>query len=142
MTRKQVSRYRYLLNEIKKEEAAVNKLVKQQEKVPIVKDKVQSSMKEFPYTPTHETVDAPEPNRYTRLERLIIVKEKHIEELQEERIKIEELINSADDSRTRQILKAVYIDGRSYVSIATELEITPGYVSQILKKFFSQISEE
>lgn len=138
MTRKQVSRYRYLLNEIKREEAAINSLIKQREKVPTVKTKVQASSKEWPYIETHITVDAPEPNRYSKLEQLIIIKQKHIEELRDERIKIENLINSAEDTRTRQILKAVYINGRSYVSIATELEITPGYVSRILKKFFDE----
>lgn len=138
MTRQQVSRYRYLLKEIGREEAAIDRLLKQKANVPVVAGKVQSSMKEFPYIETHETVEMADPKKNDHLERLIIIKERHIEQMHEERILIEELINSEPDTRTRQILKAVYIDGRSYVSIATELGITKGWVSILLKNFFNE----
>ena len=56
MTKKELKQYRHIESEIATLEAYIANLERKAEKVPTVKDKVQSSQAEYPYIQTHVTV--------------------------------------------------------------------------------------
>lgn len=130
----QLRQYRDVLKEIPKIEKEINKILKQKEGVPIVKDKVKASLDDFPYTETHVTVDAPEPVLNTHLEKLLIKKRVRMEFLTKERLAVEDFINGIGDSRTRQIFDAVFVNGVKQKDVAIEFDLTEGRVSQIIQE--------
>lgn len=126
--------YRDLLKEIKQLEKEICALTKKKEHVPVIKDKVQASMSEFPYTLTHVTVDAYDPLKATTIDRKIIKRRHAIDDYNMRAIEIEEAIDGIEDSITRQIFRAVYLEGRTQTAIALELNIDQSSVSRLINK--------
>ena len=139
MTKKDLRRYRKLKSEIKTIEAYINKLEREAEKVPTIKDKVQSSMQDFPYTRTHVTVDAPESKQYTKLQRAIIRNQRLKDEAFQELMRLDDYIYSVKDERGRTILIEVYVNGRKQSDVAIEMDLSyqriSNIITEILKKY-------
>ena len=132
MEKSELKSYRMLLKEIHTIEREIEKLLQRQEKLPIIKDTVQDSMKEYPYIRTHTTVDALDPLKNSVIEKLLNKKRRMLKELQKDRLKIESYISSLPDSRTRLIFTAVFVNGRSQRSIAVELGYDESYISKLI----------
>jgi len=132
MTREKLKNYRYLIKEIDKIEKDIDRLLKRRDKVPIVKDKVQKSMDEYPYTLMHITVDARDPLLNDTIERLLAKKQARLLKIQHERLEIEDFIAAIEDSRTRQIIEAVFVQGKRQQEVAQEMYLTEARISQII----------
>ena len=139
MTKKELKRDRGLERDINTLEEYIKKLERQAEKVPTVKDKVQSSQKEYPYIETHVTVDAPEPRQYTKIQRLIIKNERLKDEALTELTRLDNYIHSVEDWRGRAILTQVYILGHSQAQVAIDMDLSfqrvSNIITEILKKY-------
>lgn len=134
MTREQLRNYRHLINEIDKIESDIDHLLKRQEKIPIVKDKVQKSMDDYPYTIMHITVDAKDPLMNDTIERLLLKKQARLLKIQHQRLEIEDFIASIEDSRARQIIEDVYVHGKRQQEVAEEMFLTESRISQIIQE--------
>ena len=136
MNKKTIRHYKALLVEAETLERYLKKLEKQADSVPIVKDKVQKSQKDFPYILTHEVVEAPVPVKYSSIQRNIIKTRKLIEknllESVQTALKIEQWIDTFQDPRTRAVLRDVIINNREQVDVAIEHDLTEGRISQII----------
>lgn len=132
MTKEQFRKYRTLPRERDYLERRIRTLERRLSEVPIVKDKVMSSAKEYPYIETHLTVDAPDPRKahkirkeIQRVKRLLAVNERYTDELTE-------LIAGIEDSRTRQVMTMRYLDGRKLMDVAAKVELTEQHVLRII----------
>lgn len=132
MTKEQFRKYRTLPREREYLERRVRALERRLEAVPVVKDKVQTSTKDWPYLPAHEVVDAPDPRKahkirkeIQRVRRLLAVNERYTDELTE-------LIAGIEDSRTRQVMTMRYLDGRKLMDVAAKVELTEQHVLRII----------
>lgn len=132
MTRDELKNYRHLVKEIAKIEQDIDRLLKRQAKIPDVKDKVQKSMDDYPYTLTHITVDAKDPLQNDTIERLLLLKQARLLKIQHQRLEIEDWIASLEDSRDRQVIEMVYVDGRSFRDVADELHYDASTISRII----------
>ena len=115
-------------------EKYIKKLQRAAENVPTVKDKVQSSQKEFPYTPTHVTVDAPQPTAYTKLQRAIIKQERVKAEMVNELLRIDDFISRIEDERPKAITIAVYVNGDKPKDVAIAYDLSYQRVSNIISE--------
>lgn len=135
MTREKLKNYRHLIKEIEKLNKDIDRLLKRQAKIPDVKDKVQKSMDEYPYTLTHITVDAKDPLTNDTIERLLLKKRARLLRIQNQRLAIEDFIASIEDSRARQIIEAVYVDGKSHQQVADKMFLSKARISQIIAEY-------
>ena len=134
MTREELKNYRLLLKEISKVQKDIERLRQRQARLPIVKDKVQASMQDYPYTRTHIVVDARDPLANSTIEKLLTMKESLLKRLQMERLRIEEFIQNIEDSRTRQVFDMIFIRGLSQQRAAIDLEVDQATISRIIEK--------
>ena len=134
MTREQLKNYRLLLKEISKVQKDIERLRLRQARLPIVKDTVQASMQDYPYTRTHIVVDARDPLANSTIEKLLTMKEALLKRLQMERLRIEEFIQNIEDSRTRQVFDMIFIRGLSQQRAAIDLEVDQATISRIIEK--------
>ena len=132
MTKEQFRKYRTLPRERDYLERRIRILEIRLENVPIIKDKVKSSAKEYPYIETHLTVDAPDPKKsykirkeIQRAKRLLSVVELHMDELTE-------MIAKIEDSRTRQVMTMRYLDGKKLMDVAARVDLTEQHVLRII----------
>lgn len=130
--------YQSHLKTIKKLEAEINKLLKKREKVPVVKDKVKSSMSEFPYVETHMVVDAYDPCKTQTIDRLIWNKQRIIEAYQAEIIEVEQYIDSIPDDLTREAFRLVFIEGMSRAAASEALHYSKDRVGQLIRAEFKK----
>lgn len=139
MTKKDLRRYRALKSEIRTLDGYIKKLEREAEKVPTIKDKVQASLDEFPYTRTHVTVDAPAPRQYTKLQRAIVKNKRLKAAALQELLKLDDYIYSVQDERGRTILIEVYINGRSQAAVAIDMDLSyqrvSNIITEVLKKY-------
>lgn len=134
MTKEQFRKYRTLPRERDYLERRIRILEIRLENVPIIKDKVKSSAKEYPYIETHLTVDAPDPKKSYKLrkeiqraKRLLSVVELHMDELTE-------MIAKIEDSRTRQVITMRYLDGKKLMDVAARVDLTEQHVLRIINE--------
>lgn len=102
-------------------------------KAPVYRVKVISSMRSDPYIQTHELVDQ-EPDSW-ELTKLKAKYQFAYEDKCKARYEVESFIMDQPDSRTRQILQSVYIDGAKQKDLCREWDISPGQISNILKPY-------
>lgn len=134
MNREQFRKYRNLPRERDYYESRIKALERKAEAVPIVKDKVQSSQKEWPYIGTHETVDAPDPRRYTKIQREIRRYKILLKRTEKDLDELTKLLAKVDDARTRQILTARYVEGRRLKDVAVKFDLTEQGVIKVINK--------
>lgn len=140
MTKKELRRYRQLERDIETLTEYIKKLEREAERVPIIKDKVQSSAKDWPYIETHVTVDAPEPKRYTKLQRAIIRNERLKDETLQELMRLDDFIHTIPDERGRAILIQVYILGQKQSQVAIDMDLSYQRVSNIITETLKKYS--
>ena len=128
--------YHGRLKEIKMLERQIDKLLKKKERLPVVKDKVRSSMDEFPYIETHVAIDALEPFQATTIERLIFKKRAVIAACNAEALKVQDYIANIPDTVTRQAFYLVYVEGKTQKAAAKEMGYTQSRISKLLKAEF------
>lgn len=136
MTKKELRQYKGLLREQETQRRYIEKLEKRAESVPIVKDKVQTSQKEWPYLLVHEIVDAPVPVEYSKLQHEIVrakkLHEKALLETVKAAVKIELWIQTFEEARTRAILRDAILNERPQKDIAIEHDLTEARISEII----------
>ena len=130
--------YQKHLKEIQSLEKQIEKLLKKREKVPVVKDKVRSSAKEFPYIETHVTVDAYDPARMQTIDRLIWMKERIIDAYQAELIEVEEYIQAIPDYMTREAFRLVFIEGMSRAKASEVMHYSRDRAGQLIRAEFKR----
>jgi len=128
MTREELSRLRSIQKEIeliKKELTAITE--------EYVTDRVTGSMTEHPYILTHFKISGYASgdcsNKVKRLERKLMRK---LDELMDERARIEEYIESIDNATVRIILRLKHVNGLKWEQIGREI----GYSTQHIKRMY------
>lgn len=134
MTKEEFLKFKGLPKDIEYLTKKLQRLERDAENVQTVKDKVQSSMKDFPYTPTHVTVDAPEPVRFTRIQREIRRTRKRLERAEDLKDELNEILSKVEDGRNRQILYKRYVDGMTLKDVAIEHGLTEQAVLKIIRQ--------
>ena len=132
MTKKELWSYKNKLKEIARLEARIKKREADAKAVPTVKTKVQSSQKEFPFTETHITVDAPEPRQYSAIQRDIVLLRVKKAEAEEELLRLDEFIYSVKDELARQILTARYVEHQKLKDVSIEFNMTEQGILKII----------
>ena len=109
-----------------------------EEKRQIVKDSVKGSSSEFPFVQQTCVVEGLEENeQLKRRKKVLKKKQKELEKVKEE---MELYINTMiKDERIRQILEYRYIDGFSWVKIASKMNGTEDGVRMEHKRLFEKI---
>ena len=128
--------YRYHQKEIKKLTAEIESLKAKQGKLPTVKIKVKSSMDDWPFIETSETVEAVDPVKNLILERRIWERERVIKAYFKELEEVDNFILGIDDELTRKVFELHYYEGISQTEIAAELHYTQGYINQLIMREF------
>ena len=132
MTKKEFKAYSKLPQERDYLIRKIERMEKALDAVPIVKTKVQASEKEWPYIETHVTVDAPEPVRYSSLKRDIRRSKIRLETVEKRMDRLTKMIDTIEDSRTRQIITERYIEGRKLMDVAAQFNLTDQHVMRII----------
>lgn len=141
MTKEDFKRYTGLPTERKQLIDRLQRLEREAANVPTVKDKVQSSQKDFPYVQTHLTVDAPEPVRYTRLQNDIRRTRRRLDNVEQRLDELTEILSRINDARARQILTARYVDGVKLKNVAAQYDMTEANVLKIIKKTVASLTK-
>lgn len=132
MTKKEFRQFQKLPAEREYYIRKIERLERAAENVPTVKDKVTASQKEFPYTVMHVTVDAPEPVRYSSIQRDLIRARRSLKDVERRMDKLTRMISSIEDSRTRQIITVRYVDGTSLKDTAARFDLTDQHVMRLI----------
>ena len=137
MTREELSRLRNLQKEIELIKKELNTITEE-----YVTDKVTGSMVEHPYILTHFKISGYDSGGYSskvkRLERKLKCK---LDELMDERARIEEYIESIDNATVRMILRLRYINGLKWEQIGREIGYTERQCRRKYKKFIERMEE-
>ncbi|MBQ8306964.1 MAG: sigma-70 family RNA polymerase sigma factor [Blautia sp.] len=123
MDKETLRQYRALKREIAMLEESIEKLQEQLNEVPVVKGKVQSSMKDFPYVRTHVTVEQSDPVEAERILKRIRIKKARKKAAEEQLLRIEQYIQSIPDSTDRLIFDLVFIQGKTYRDVGVLLNM-------------------
>lgn len=134
MTREELGRLRSIQKEIeliKKELTAITE--------EYVTNMVTGSMTEHPYILTHFKISGYDSEGYSskvkRLERKL---KRKLDELMDERTRIEEYIESIDNATIRMILRLRHIDGMKWEQIGREIGYTERQCRRKYKEFFEK----
>lgn len=117
----------------------INRLERDMSKIPIVKDKVQSSQKEYPYIETHLVVDAPEPVLYSKYKRELIRARKDLNEIENLLDELAAIINKVGDGRTKEILMMRLVYGEDFDTIMTKVNLTERHIRRIIDEAIKKL---
>lgn len=121
MTKQELSQLRYLGKEIELLKQQIADLERKM-KTEVISDVVWGSNPEWPYERRRFHIEGIDVWGYEkRLKRLKRKLKRRLEELIEKREKIEEYINSIDDSMIRMILTLRYVNGLSWRQVAKRI---------------------
>ena len=132
MDKKTLTQYRALMKEAPKLKRDIETLHQRLEKVPTVTDKVMRSSKDWPYILEHVTVLAADPVTATAIKDRIRIKERRLMSVEAQKADVEEFVASIKDSRTRQVVEMVYLDGMTMEAAGEAVGYSKGRVSQII----------
>ena len=134
MTREELGKLRSMQKEIELIKRELNSITEE-----YVTDKVAGSKVEHPYVLTHFKISGYDSEGYSvkvkRLERKLNHK---LDELMDERIRIEEYIESIDNATVRMILRLRHINGLGWNQIGNELGYSERQCRRIYKEFFEK----
>lgn len=137
MNERELMQYRSLLREIEEQEIKLEELRNQP--VPrIIAGQVQSSKKEFPYTPTRLTLGMQDHKAIKAKRDCIIIKEQRIKEATELKVKIEQFIKDIKDSELRRIFEMRFIDGMKQDEIARRVCLDRSRISRKIKDYLEK----
>ena len=134
MTKEEWRKFCNLPKEREYYERRIKTLERKANAVPIVKDKVQSSQKEWPYIQTHETVDAPQPQQYTKIQRELRRYRILLERTERTLDELTSILAKIEDARARQILVERYVEGRKLIDLAIKYDMTEQGIIKIINK--------
>lgn len=117
----------------------INRLERDMSKIPIVKDKVQSSQKEFPYIETHLVVDAPEPVLYSKYKRELIRARKDLNEIENLLDELAAIINKVGDGRAKEILMMRLVYGEDFDTIMAKVNLTERHIRRIIDEAIKKL---
>lgn len=140
MTKADLEQYRHLVQELKSKKRKIEREEKRAASVPIIKDKVQSSMKEWPYLPMYETVEAPEARKHTAIQRRLYLLRIEEAAIEEKLLELETFISGIQDSRTRQIITYRYVDGHTLKDTAIQFDMTEQGILKIINKILGEFN--
>ena len=124
MTKEELSKLGSIQKEIELIKRELNSITEE-----YVTDKVTGSMVEHPYIFTSFKICGYDSSKVKRLERKL---KRKLDELMDERARIEEYIESIDNATTRVILRLRHINGLKWHQIGREL----GYSTQHIKRMY------
>ena len=137
MQKADLERYRQLEKEIELLKAEIQEISPE-----FTTDKVTGSMVEHPYIFTSFKISGYDSEGYSvkvkRLERKL---KRKLDELMDERARIEEYIESIDNATTRMILRLRHIDGMKWHQIGNELGYSERQCRRKYKEFFEKMEE-
>lgn len=110
----------------------IQTLERREADVQIVSVKVQASEKDYPYTLSHLTVEAPEPVKSTVIKREIIRCRSRLAKVEHDLDELTQILSRVEDARTRQILTARYVDGDRLKDVAAKYDITEQGILKII----------
>lgn len=138
MTHEELSKFRNIQKEIsiiKSEMSCID--------VSKTTDKVKGSTPTFPYIQTSFNISGYDlDSYYAKLNRLTKKLEKKLNELMDERDRLNDYIQSIDDSIMRMILKLKHIDGQTWNQIGDQIGYTERQCRRKYKKFFEKMESE
>ena len=132
MTKEQFRKYRTLPRERDYLERRIRILEIRLENVPIIKDKVKSSAKEYPYIETHITVDAPDPRKAHKVHRELAYYRRLLKLNEHYTDALVGYLEKIEDARTRQIMTRRYLEGRKLKDVAIEFDMTEQGIIKII----------
>jgi len=137
MTKEELSKLGSIQKEIELIKRELNTITEE-----CVTDKVTGSMVEHPYILTHFKISGYDSEGYSnkvkRLERKL---KRKLDELMDERARIEEYIESIDNVTIRMILRLRYINGLGWNQIGNELGYSERQCRRKHKEFFEKMEE-
>lgn len=123
MDKETLRQYIALKREIAMLEESIEELQEKLNAVPVVKGKVQSSMKDFPYVRTHVTVEQADPEEAERILKRIRIKKARKKAAEAQLLRIEQYIQSIPDSTDRLIFDLVFMQGKTYRDVGIMLNM-------------------
>ena len=134
MTREELGKLRSIQKEVELIKKELNTITEE-----YVTDKVTGSMVEHPYIFTSFKISGYDSEGYSvkvkRLERKL---KRKLDELMDERARIEEYIESIDNATVRMILRLRYINGLGWNQIGNELGYSERQCRRKYKEFFEK----
>lgn len=140
--RDKFEKYRKRLKEIQTLEKEIEKLRKKRESVPVVKDKVRSSMDDFPYIETHVTVDALDPLKTLTLDRMIWTRQRLIDAYNAEILEVDNYILNIPDFQTREAFRLVYIEGLTQTKASERMHFSKNRAGQLIRAEFKRTMQD
>ena len=142
MTKEELGQLCDLRREIRELDQAIEEL---QEQKRVCRDKVQSSMREFPYCRTTSTVystdQKAEKARRRKLtdKEITLLQRKQLAAVLE--VRISEYIKTVQDSKIRRIMHLKYEKGLSWGDVAEEMHMDRTYPEKLLTKYLREHAE-
>lgn len=136
MTKKELEQLLDLRKEIRELDARVEKL--QRDRVGQVVDKVQTSMKEYPYIYAEKTIrgtDETDKKHRRELTESEILLLKRRQQAVDAEYKISQYIKSIENSRIRRIISLRYEEGLSWEKVADAMNCDRTYPEKLLSKY-------
>ena len=133
MTREELGKFRSIQKEIELIKRELNSITEE-----YVTDKVTGSMVEHPYIFTSFKICGYDSSKVKRLERKL---KRKLDELMDERARIEEYIESIDNATIRMILRLRHINGLRWNQIGNELGYSERQCRRVYKKFIERMEE-
>ena len=140
MTKEEFRKYRDAYRNREYLERRLRTLERRAAAVPIVKDKVTASEKEWPYTETHVTVDAPDPHKNHKILREIKRCRWLYEKAEHDLDELTSILVTVEDNRARQILTLRYIEGKKLKDVAIQYDMTEQGVLKIIDNAIKKLS--
>ena len=133
MTKEELSKLGSIQKEIELIKRELNSITEE-----YVTDKVTGSMVEHPYIFTSFKICGYDSSKVKRLERKL---KRKLDELMDERARIEEYIESIDNATIRMILRLRHINGLRWNQIGNELGYSERQCRRVYKKFIERMEE-
>ena len=132
MNKEEFKKFKRLSQERDYLESRIRSLEKRLGAVPIVKDKVQASEKEYPYLTVHQVVDAPEPRKAHRIRRELDYFRRLLENNERLTDELVGYLEKIEDARTRQIMAMRFMEGKKISEIEAKVYLTERHIHRII----------
>lgn len=144
MTKEELEQLLDLRKEIKELDEKVERL--QEQRVGKVTDRVRTSMKEFPYCQTTQTITGFDQKESKKRRRAITEKEmlllRRRQQAVDAEFRISKFIESIKDSKIRRIVRLRYEEGHSWTEVADLMCFDRTYPEKMLTKYLKEHNEK
>lgn len=132
MNKEEFKKFKRLSQEHDYLDSRIRSLEKKLGAVPVVKDKVQASEKEYPYLTIHQVVDAPEPRKAHRIRRELDYFRRLLENNERLTDELVGYLEKIEDARTRQIMAMRFMEGKKISEIEAKVYLTERHIHRII----------